>query len=167
MPLTIEKTQFVLPSKTHIDGVYVTQLKPIVDDRGYLMEMMRSDDPTFSEFGQTYLTAVNFGVVKAWHYHERQTDNFICVHGLIKLALYDCREGSKTEGMVNEFFLGENAPIRVQIPPGVLHGFKGASDGKALVVNVPDKLYDYKQPDEFRVPAHDNNVPYDWSRKDG
>lgn len=167
MSATIEKKQFVLPSKTLIKGVQVTPLKAIVDERGYLMEMMRSDDPTFTEFGQTYLTAVNFDVIKGWHYHEYQTDNFICVHGLIKLALYDCREGSETEGLVNEFFLGENSPIRVQIPPGVLHGFKGVAEGKSLVVNVPDKLYNYQKPDEFRVPAHDNDVPYDWARKDG
>lgn len=38
---------------------------PIVDERGYLMEMLRSDAPDFKGFGQTYLTAVNEGVVKA------------------------------------------------------------------------------------------------------
>jgi len=158
---------FKPPSKQRIDGVIVTQLKAIVDERGYLMEMYRSDAECFKGFGQTYLTAVNEGVTKAWHYHVDQTDNFICVHGLIKLALYDCRPGSATEGLVNEFFLGENSPIRVQIPPGVLHGFKGCAAPVSLVVNVPDQLYNYQQPDEFRVPAHDNDVPYDWARQDG
>ena len=90
----IQKTAFVLPVKQPIEGVVVHTLKPIVDERGYLMEMLRSDDPNFLGFGQTYLTAVNEDVVKAWHYHEYQTDQFICVHGLIKLVLYDCREGS-------------------------------------------------------------------------
>ena len=164
---SIQKTAFRLPDKQRIDGVVVKPLKPIVDERGYLMEMVRSDEEHFKGFGQTYLTAVNFGVTKAWHYHENQTDNFICVSGLIKLALYDCRDNSPTHGLVNEFFLGENSPIMVQIPPGVLHGFKGVSQPNALIVNVPDKLYNYKEPDEFRIDPHDNDVPYDWSRQDG
>ncbi len=163
----MEKVAFKLPTKTYIEGVLVKPLNPIVDERGYLMEMIRSNDPDFKGFGQTYLTAVNEGVTKAWHYHEFQTDNFICVSGLIKLVLYDCREGSATEGMVNEFFLGENSPIRVQIPPGVLHGFKGISAPKSLIVNVPDQLYNYEKPDEYRVDPHHNDVPYDWARQDG
>ncbi|MBK8190919.1 MAG: dTDP-4-dehydrorhamnose 3,5-epimerase family protein [Vampirovibrionales bacterium] len=163
----MQKTAFKPPVKQLIDGVVVTPLKPIVDERGYLMEMLRSDAPDFKGFGQTYLTAVNEGVVKGWHYHERQTDNFICVHGLIKLALYDCREGSPTQGAVNEFFLGPIHPVRVQIPCGVLHGFKGLGSPISLVVNVPDQLYHYAQPDEFRVAPHDNEVPYDWARHDG
>ena len=95
--------QFVENKKVLIDGVKVHQLKPIVDERGYLMEMMRSDDPNFKGFGQTYVTAVNDGVVKAWHYHEKQTDTFICLSGLVKVVLYDCREGSPTFGIVSEF----------------------------------------------------------------
>jgi len=163
----LNKIAFQPPSKARIEGVVVKPLRPIVDERGYLMEMLRSDDPDFKGFAQTYLTAVNEGVTKAWHYHNDQTDNFICVHGLIKLVLFDCREGSPTEGLVNEFYLGANSPILVQIPPKVLHGFKGLAAPHSLIVNVPDRLYDYKNPDEFRVDPHDNDVPYDWSRKDG
>ena len=163
----MEKVAFKLPTKQRIEGVVVKPLRPIVDERGYLMEMLRSDDPDFKGFGQTYLTAVNGGVTKAWHYHEFQTDNFICVHGLIKLALYDCREDSPTYGLVNEFFLGENSPILVQIPCGVLHGFKGLAEPYSLVVNVPDQVYNYQQPDEYRVHPHENDVPYCWDRQDG
>ena len=34
-----------------IDGVKVRPLKPIHDERGYLMEMLRSDWPEFTRFG--------------------------------------------------------------------------------------------------------------------
>lgn len=159
--------QFTENKKILIDGVKVHQLKPIVDERGYLMEMMRSDDPDFKGFGQTYVTSVNEGVVKAWHYHEKQTDTFICIYGLIKVVLYDCREDSPTYGIINEFFIGDRNPQRVQIPPKVMHGFKGVNPGYSLVMNLPDQLFNYEKPDEFRVPPHDNDIPYDWARKDG
>jgi dTDP-4-dehydrorhamnose 3,5-epimerase len=164
----MQKIAFTLPkTRQWIDGVATKVLKPIVDERGFLMEMLRMDDELFKGFGQAYVTAVNEGVVKAWHYHNEQTDHFVCLVGHIKLVLHDCRENSLTYGLVNEFFIGERNPLLVQIPPKVLHGFKGISAPHALVLNLPDKPYNYDQPDEYRVDPHSLDVPYDWTRKDG
>ncbi|MFH0702189.1 MAG: dTDP-4-dehydrorhamnose 3,5-epimerase family protein [bacterium] len=159
--------QFKSNKKILIENVKISQLKPVIDERGFLTEMMRSDDPDYKGFGQTYITSVNENVVKAWHYHEKQTDTFICVYGMIKLVLYDYRKESTTYGIVNEFFIGEKNSLRVQIPTRVMHGFKGISPVFSLVINMPDQLYNYENPDEFRVHPHENDIPYDWSRKDG
>ncbi len=70
------------------------------------MEIWRSDDPDFQKFGQAYITWVYPGVVKAWHYHKKQTDNFVCVSGMAKVALHDAREGSPTKGETNDFVIG-------------------------------------------------------------
>ena len=150
-----------------IEGVKVRKLRLIPDERGYLMEMLRSDWEEYERFGQVYITAVYPGVVKGWHYHKIQTDHFICVHGMAKVVLYDGREGSPTHGEVNEFFMGWQNPTLLKIPPGVMHGFKGIGQEMALIVNVPTELYNYDQPDEYRLPAHTDEIPYDWSRKDG
>jgi dTDP-4-dehydrorhamnose 3,5-epimerase len=150
-----------------IDGVLIKDLKVIPDERGWLMEILRNDDPFFAKFGQLYMTVAYPGVVKGWHYHKKQTDHFCCVKGMLKVALYDGREGSPTRGEVNEFFIGEKRPQLIRIPAGVLHGMKGVGVEPALLINVPDQVYDHADPDEFRVPPHDNDVPYDWSRKDG
>lgn len=152
---------------TLIDGVATRHLRLIPDERGYLMEMLRSDWPEFERCGQVYVTAVYPGVVKGWHYHRKQTDNFICVSGMAKVVLYDSREGSPTKGAINEFFIGDRNPMLLQIPPGVYHGFKGIGEHLTLIVNVPTELYDYADPDEYRLPPHSGDVPYDWSRKDG
>ena len=52
-----------------IDGVKIKKLKVIPDERGRLMEMLRSDDDLFIKFGQVYMTTAYPGVVKGWHYH--------------------------------------------------------------------------------------------------
>ena len=150
-----------------IQGVIVKKLKVIPDERGRLMEIMRDDDEFFQKFGQVYLSVVYPGVVKGWHYHKKQTDHFAFVKGMAKVVLYDDREGSPTRGQVNEFFMGEHNPMVLQIPPFVYHGFKCISEQEALVVNLPTEPYRYADPDEFRVPAHDPSIPYDWSRQDG
>lgn len=150
-----------------IAGVTTKKLKVIPDERGYLMEMMRADDDFFQKFGQIYLTVAYPGVVKGWHYHKLQTDHFVCVSGMIKVVLYDDREGSQTRGEVNEFFIGEQNPLLIVIPPLVLHGMKGVGTKPGLLINCPTEVYNYENPDEFRVHPHDNDIPYDWSRKDG
>jgi dTDP-4-dehydrorhamnose 3,5-epimerase len=150
-----------------IDGVKTRKLRLMADERGYLMEMLRNDWEEYERFGQVYVTAVYQGVVKGWHYHKIQTDHFICVHGMAKVVLYDSRPDSSTHGEINEFFIGDRNPTLVKIPPGVMHGFKGISSELTLIVNVPTELYRYDEPDEYRLPAHTDQVPYDWSRKDG
>jgi dTDP-4-dehydrorhamnose 3,5-epimerase len=150
-----------------IDGVQVKELNVIPDERGRLMEMLRSDDDIYSQFGQVYMTTAYPGVIKAWHYHKIQDDHFVVVKGMIKLVLYDDREGSKTRGEVNEFFMGMHNPILVKIPRGIYHGFKSMGEEEAIVINVPTEPYNRETPDEYRIPADDESIPYDWSRKDG
>ena len=83
-----------------IDGVMIKKLKVIADERGRLMEILRADDEMFTGFGQVYMTTAYPGVVKGWHYHKRQSDNMAVVRGMMKIVLYDGREGSKTSGEV-------------------------------------------------------------------
>jgi len=154
-------------AKQLIDGVRTKTLSVHADERGRLVEMLRSDDELFEKFGQAYLTTAYPGVVKAWHYHKKQVDHFVCVHGMMKVVLYDDREGSPTRGLLNEFFLGVHHPLLLRIPAGVYHGFKCISECEALIVNIPTEVYHYAEPDEFRIDAHDPRVPYDWARRDG
>ncbi|MCK5534762.1 dTDP-4-dehydrorhamnose 3,5-epimerase family protein, partial [bacterium] len=115
---------------------------------------------------QIYMTTAYPGVVKGWHYHKKQVDNFVVVKGMMKVVLYDERDNSRTKGEVNEFFMGEQNPILLQIPLLVYHGFKCISEQEAICINCPTQLFNYNQPDEFRIPAHSNQIPYDWNRKD-
>ena len=152
---------------TYIDGVKVKKLRVIPDERGRLMEILRCDDALFKKFGQAYMTTAYPGVVKGWHYHKRQTDNLAAIRGMMKLVLYDSREDSPTYKRINEFFFGEHNPLLIQIPCFVFHGFKTISEHEAIVINFPTEPYNYENPDEFRVHPHENDIPYDWGRKDG
>ena len=149
-----------------IAGVEVKPLKVIPDERGRLMEILRSDEPVFKKFGQLYMTTAYPGVVKGWHYHKVQWDHFAVVKGMLKLVLVDQREDSETNDEINEFFLGVHNPILVSVPPLVLHGFKGIDVEETIVVNCPTEVYNYNDPDEFRMDPHISEIPYDWDRRD-
>jgi dTDP-4-dehydrorhamnose 3,5-epimerase len=153
--------------KNLIDGVRTKPLQAHCDERGRLMEILRADDAIFARFGQAYVTTAYPGVVKAWHYHKKQADHFTCLHGMVKLVLYDPRKGSRTKGRINEFFIGPHNPLLVRIPPGVYHGFKAIDVGESIMLNIPTEPYRAAAPDEYRLPAHTKRIPYDWGRKDG
>lgn len=150
-----------------IHGVKTKQLRPIPDERGRVMELLRCDDEIFERFGQVYITTALPGVVKAWHYHKQQTDYFAVIHGMMKIVLFDGRRRSPTYREVNEFFAGIHNPLLIKIPPFVIHGFKCISETEAILVNCPTLPYNAAKPDEFRLPPHSRAIPYKWARKDG
>ena len=150
-----------------IQGVEIKQLKPYADERGYLMEMLRADDPIFETFGQSY-AALNYpGVIRAWHYHKEQTDLWVCVKGMIKVGLYDAREDSPTKGEAQAVHMGEHNYILLKIPTGVYHGYKTIGVEPSLLINFPTKPYNREHPDEYRVPFDSPDIPFDWEIRMG
>lgn len=150
-----------------IQGVQVKPLKLIPDERGFLMEMLRSDEPIFEQFGQVYLTGCEKGAVKAWHYHKEQTDHFVCILGKALVVLYDFRETSPTFRRVEEYILEappcrSESPILLKIPPFVVHGFTALEREEARIINIPTLPYRYDDPDEFRFPWNSPEIPYTW-----
>jgi dTDP-4-dehydrorhamnose 3,5-epimerase len=150
-----------------IEGVKVKELKVIPDERGWLMEILRCDDELFEKFGQVYLTTAYPGVVKAWHFHKKQTDNFTCIHGMMKVVLYDSRKESPTYKEINEFFVGKKNPLIIKVPPRVYHGFKAIGTETAYFLSVPTEPYNYENPDEYRLPPDTKEIPYDWILEHG
>ena len=150
-----------------IEGVKIKQLKVIPDERGRLMEILRNDDELFEKFGQAYITVGYPGIVKAWHYHKKQTDYFCAIYGMMKVVLYDSREGSPTKGEINEFFIGVHNPLLLKIPPMVYHGFKAVGTTDAIILNVPTEPYKRNEPDEYRIDPHKNDIPYNWDVREG
>ena len=145
-----------------IEGVWTKRLTVHPDERGRLMEVLRSDDEGYRQFGQVYVTTTFPGVVKAWHLHKVQDDNFAVVKGMVKLVLYDGRDDSPTKGTVTEYFIGDHNPLLVRVPAGVHHGWKCISTDEAFVMNVCSEVYNYESPDEFRVEWDSPDIPYDW-----
>ena len=148
-----------------IDGVRVVPLARIADERGTVMHMLKRTDPHFTEFGEIYFSTVYPGVVKGWHRHREMTLNYACIHGRVKLVLYDDRPDSPTHGELMELFLGPDAYSLVQIPPGVWNGFKGVGVKPAIVANCASIPHD---PDEIvRLDPFTARIPYRWDLRHG
>jgi dTDP-4-dehydrorhamnose 3,5-epimerase len=148
-----------------IDGVKISPLRQIPDERGVIMHMMKETDEAFERFGEIYFSGVNPGAIKAWHIHTKMTLNYAVPIGQIKFVLFDDREGSPTRGQLQEIFLGYGNYALVTVPPLVWNGFKGLGNSMALVANCTTIPHD---PSEIlRKDPFTTDIPYDWDIKHG
>ncbi|MHC4639851.1 MAG: dTDP-4-dehydrorhamnose 3,5-epimerase family protein [Planctomycetota bacterium] len=150
-PLTTvynDESIIVRGSGALVEGVGIRRCKVLPDERGRLGEIFRADDPWFEKFGQAYFTTTYPGVVKAWHYHKKQTDHIYVAKGMLKVALFDDRKDSPTYGVVNELYIGEHNPALLRVPPGIQHGWMCISNTEAYIVNITSETYNYSEPDE-------------------
>ncbi len=145
-----------------IQGVTLTELRQINDERGAVLHMLRHDAPEFTRFGECYFSEVFPGAIKAWKRHQRQTQILAVPVGRIRMALYDDRESSPTRGKLQVLELGRpDAYCRIQIPPHLWYGFSGLGSSPALLVNCADLVHDPAESDNR--PVDDPSIPYRWS----
>lgn len=146
-----------------IKDVVIKKLDKFEDERGWLMEIFRMDElkyqPTMS-----YVSVTRSGVVRGPHEHNFQSDLFVFLGpGSFELHLWDKRKDSVTNGEYVKIEAGENNPVAVIVPPGVVHGYKCVSETSAWCINLPDKLYKgenkKEEIDEIRW-EKDVNSPY-------
>jgi dTDP-4-dehydrorhamnose 3,5-epimerase len=123
-----------------------------VDDRGYLIEIIRATDPYFTKFGQVYLVG-NFakGTIRAFHKHKILWDWFFISHGSAKFVLVDDRKDSPTYKEMNTFVVSSRNPSLIVVPPGVYHGWMSLEDDTQMV-STASEVYNRENPDEVRIP---------------
>ena len=144
-----------------INGVLINPLKQILDERGKIMHMLRSDDEYFEKFGEIYFSFVYPGIIKAWHLHKNMKLNYAVPYGRIKLVLYDDRKDSPSRGELAELIIGPENYKLVTIPPMVWNGFKGLGNMMSIVANCATLPHD---PEEIiRIDPFENDIPYNWS----
>jgi dTDP-4-dehydrorhamnose 3,5-epimerase len=143
-----------------IDGVRITPLRQIADERGKVMHMLRRDTEGFAGFGEVYFSCVYPGVVKGWHRHKEMVLNYAVPVGRIKFVLHDDRPASPTRGATQEIFMGPDSYVLVTVPPLIWNGFKGLGVDMALVANCASIPHD---PGEIeRLDPRDPSIAYNW-----
>ncbi|MHA1380653.1 MAG: dTDP-4-dehydrorhamnose 3,5-epimerase family protein [Candidatus Helarchaeota archaeon] len=134
-----------------IKDVRIINLIAHVDDRGYLIEIIRATDSHFTKFGQVYLVG-NFakGTIRAFHKHNILWDWFFISHGSAKFVLIDDRKNSPTFKEQNVFVVSSRNPSLIAVPPGVYHGWMSLEDDTQMI-STASEVYNRENPDEVRI----------------
>ena len=155
-------------SRNLIPGVEVESLVQWPDDRGSFSELFRFGSTgiardfvsTADSKIQVSITISYPGVIKAIHYHLKQTDLWIPVRGMLQVFLSDLRENSPNCGEINTVIIGSMRPWKLRIPPGVAHGYKVIGTESAQLLYATNRFYDPE--DERRIEYDDPGINYDW-----
>lgn len=143
-----------------IEGVQVFELGNVFTRSGWMAEVFRTDWPVVDiTVRQINWVELSPGGVTDWHRHIDQVDHLIGVGGRIKLALWDGREASATQGASEIIRMGAMRPVMVVVPPGVWHGIRNESGQPAGYLNVTNQLYEHAHPDNWRLSPSDANLP--------
>lgn len=148
-----------------IEGVKIKRLVSHADDRGFFQEILRDDEGLLTRFGQASMSKTYPGVIKAFHYHEKQDDLWFFPAGNAQVVLHDLREGSPTKGTTEVLYMGEDNPLLVLIPRGVAHGYRTLGEKPAVIVYFTTESYDPSNPDEKRLRYDDPAIGFDWATK--
>lgn len=115
---------------------------------------------------QVHITTTLPGRIRAWGLHQLETDRLFVVFGLVRIVVFDGRKSSPTCGRLNVFTVSEKNPGLLIVPPNLYHGWKNIGISEAVIVNMPDRMYDYASPDVLDLPwdsaAAARVVPYRW-----
>tara|TARA_Y100000590_G_scaffold464704_1_gene634813 strand:- start:1314 stop:1748 length:435 start_codon:yes stop_codon:yes gene_type:complete len=143
-----------------IEGVVITSLKKIKDERGTVMHMMRRDSSIFKNFGEIYFSLTYPNAIKAWHMHKEMILNYACIEGKIKFVLFDDRKNSKTKGKIQELILEPDNYFLVTVPPLIWNGFMNVGKKNSILANCSS--VPYRDDEIIRRSPFDKFIPYKW-----
>ena len=143
-----------------IDGVIITKLNKISDDRGSVLPMLRSDSKVFDTFGEIYFSTIFNNSIKAWHLHKKAVLNYACIIGKVKLVLFDDRKNSTSFGKYSEYILTPNNYYLITIPPYIWNGFIGIEKPESIIANCINLPHDENE--MLRKDHNDKYFDYDW-----
>ena len=147
--------------KTNLSGTQIIPCRRVVNDRGFLQEVCRSDEEGFFQIGQAYLTQTKQGVIKAWYLHREQWDSFFTLQGNMKLGLCDDRPSSPTYRIVESHEFSSEEPHLIRIPPGVWHGFQAVGQD-LLLLHMNSHPFQFHDTDEIRKDSYTSDIPFAW-----
>ena len=125
-----------------IEGVIVTPLKQISNDKGDIYHAMKSSDNGYVSFGEAYFSTVYYKEIKGWKKHREMVLNLIVPIGIVKFVIYDDRSNSPTYNEFNEFVIGLDNYCRLTVPPGLWVSFQGAGRDTNMLLNLASIIHD-------------------------
>jgi dTDP-4-dehydrorhamnose 3,5-epimerase len=151
-----------------IDGVVIRPAFTLADERGTLCEILSPAwDLHEAPIVYVYQFTIRPGKIKGWHQHHLHDDRIFISQGTVKVVLYDDRPESPTYRMVNEIYRNEHQRTIMVIPAFVFHAHQNVGNTEALFVSMPTRPYNHADPDVFRLPVNNDQIPYRFEQKLG
>jgi UDP-2-acetamido-2,6-beta-L-arabino-hexul-4-ose reductase len=122
----------------------IRELKKNIDDRGTLVEVLRSDE--VGEFNQIYSATIKPGKMRGGHYHKDRKEWFCILTGEGIYKIKDIDTGEEIEIPIRE---GEFKQIELE--PGLYHEIYNTGEKDLIFVSAISDLYDKNNSDTYKI----------------
>jgi dTDP-4-dehydrorhamnose 3,5-epimerase len=156
------------PISIGIAGVELHRTTRHVDHRGSLIELINFEHPFWREpiVHCEYVTT-RPGRIKGWGMHKLSDDRYFIGDGRMRVVLFDGRVESESYERYAQFHFTEESPGLLRIPAGVWHANQNWGDRDATFLNFPTRPHDHADPDKYRVDPMSDEIPFDWTLREG
>jgi dTDP-4-dehydrorhamnose 3,5-epimerase len=114
-----------------------------------------------------YQFTIRSGMAKGWHVHHLHDDRIFLSQGTVKVVLYDDHPESPTYRMLNEVYRSELQRGIMVNPAHVFHAHQNIGSNDVLMISMPTRLYEYADPDVYRLPLDTDQIPYRFETRAG
>ena len=121
----------------------VKNLFKATDDRGTLIELLRSDES--GTFNQIYTANIKPGCFRGGHYHKERKEWFCVIQGQGTYKIRDIKTGEEKKIDV----CGEDF-IQIELPPYNWHQITNTGKKDLIFVSAISDCYSKNNPDTFR-----------------
>jgi len=107
--------------------------------------------------GQINITRANPGITVAFHRHQKQTDYFLVVSGMLEVIVKDGDSNISRYILKDGMYYDESKTYQksefgpLKIEPNCWHGFKCIGSEPAILMYYVTEKYNPDQPDEERL----------------
>ncbi len=117
------------------------------DSRGWLLKVAAGPEGRAGGgFAEAYVVEARPGAVRGHHYHRSCREWFTPIRGSGRILLEDPGTGQQRTIVVSG-----DAPVTVEVPPGVAHALEADPAGPLWVVAVATHPYDPRDVVAYRV----------------
>ena len=141
-----------------IEGLIISPQRIIGTPGGSVLKIMSVNDTGFVDFGEVYVSTIEYLSIKGWKQHSRMTLNLSVVSGRVRFVFFDDRPSSTTYNALQEVILDLDTYSRITVPPEIWFAFQGLSSNLSMVVNTADIVHD-----DLEVKKKDlDSIKYNW-----
>lgn len=115
-------------------------------------------DRAGQDSGESQLIVTTPLKVQAWYESPKKQIGLTCLQGALRLVIFDARKDLSSFGAMQEYFLGEHRPMRIDIPSGVYFGWQNVSQSDLMLWLTSGEWH----PENPVLPAETDRIPYQW-----
>ncbi|WP_029210279.1 NAD-dependent epimerase/dehydratase family protein [Arsenicicoccus bolidensis] len=144
LPPTFDVNLFNTLRAALFPQAYPIQLTPHSDDRGRLVETVRSHGGQ----GQTFVSTTRCGITRGEHYHLGKIERFVVLGGRARISLRRVFHDD-----VIDFEVDGANPVAIDMPTMWVHNITNVGDAELLTQFWTHTLFDPAAPDTFWEPV--------------